>query len=940
MTNRTLRSGLGAAAALSLLAVTMVVATCLAVGPGCSSSATTSATGAAAQPAKSAPGAAVAPAAGKAAPAAGAKAAAATATAASPLGAAEHVQRYERLANGLRVVVREQHIGGVASFRIYLGAGSLNEAEYTGAGISHLLEHVVSGSATPTRTEDQVRAELAAIGAQTNAHTSKQFVCYHGQVSADQVSKLIEIISDYVMNPKLEQKSFDREFEVVQRELERGEANPDVRLWRLADETFFLNHPARYPVIGYLAPLRQLKRDDCVRYYDRVAVPDNAVAVAVGDFDANAVFETIRKAMGSWPRRPAKPTILPERDRQVAPRRAEIEMDVSSVRSIIAYPTVELTHPDLYPLDILAFILGEGRASRMVADLQEKRGLVTSISVDSMTPAGYDGGQFAVSFQAEPAKAAAARQAVMEHLARAIREKPTAEELARAKRQKIGEHVFGLQGCESIATDLGTNALLLDAPNFSDDYVRNIQQVTAEDVQRVAAAYIKDDVLTAVSLTPKQKAAEAAPPAPQGQRRPPIVVRSLPNGVKLLLCPVQGQPTVSIQMFMRGGLSVESDQDAGISSFMARMLMKGTAKHKSAEIASMLDGMGAEMNASSGRNTVYISARCLAEDFEKTFDLAAECLLAPAFPIEELETEREQALADLAQMTDTPQGEASLYFNRVFFTDSPYKFPVMGTPGNVKNLTREKLLAWHKRYVAANNLVVAVFGGIDPAKVADRAAAALGSLPQTKDLVFPKNVAARKAPAREVYIKPTEKKGAAIVYVAYPGLDIYNVRDRFAVDCLDRILTGYDMPSGGLHEELRGRGLVYEVHAFAMEGLRPGYVAAMAICQPGRVPEVVRLIEEAFARAAAEKFTDADLAAARASIITSRQLSRETIDEAAFEAAVDEALGLEYDFPDKEIELIRQVTAADVLRVAKEYLKKPVVVVLTGDAAAAEAIRK
>jgi len=448
--------------------------------------------------------------------------------------------------------------------------------------------------------------------------------------------------------------------------------------------------------------------------------------------------------------------------------------------------------------------------------------------------------------------------------------------------------------------------------------------------------------MTVTTVTPKPGAGEAAPgaPAPAGARRPEIVVRTLSNGVRLRVGPVAGHPTVSIQMFMRGGLSVESGQDAGTSHFMGRMLLKGTAKHKAADIAAILDGMGAEMNAAGGRNTIYLSARCLADDFEKTFDLAAECLLAPAFPIEELETEREQTLAALAQMTDTPQGEAALYFNRVFFTDSPYKMPVMGTPGNVKNLTRDKLLAWHKRYVAGNNLVVAVFGGIDLAKAANRVAAAVGSLPPGKDLVFPKNVAARKVAAREVYVKPTEKKGAAVVYVAYPGIDIYNVRDRFALDCLDRILTGYDMPSGGLHEELRGRGLVYEVHAFSMEGLRPGYVAAMAICQPGRVPEVVRLIEEAMGRAAAEKFGDADLAAARATIITGRQLSRETIDGAAFEAAVDEALGLEYDFPDKEIEMIRQVTGADVLRVAREYLKKPVIVVLTADPAAAEAIRK
>jgi zinc protease len=863
---------------------------------------------------------------------------------AAPKGAAvpatPAVERVGTLPNGLRVIVREKHVGGIAAFRIYLRAGSLNEGDYAGTGISHLLEHVLSGGATPTRTEDQIRDALAAIGADTNAHTTKQYVCYHGQVSAEHIGTLVDIISDYVMNGKIEPKAFDREFQVVQRELERAEANPDDKLWRLADETFFLSHPARYPVIGYLAALRKLKHEDLVRYYSRVAVPDNAVAVAVGDFDADAVFEKIRKVMGAWPRLPAETTVLPPREPQVAPRHVEVEMDVASVRTLIEFPTVQLTHPDLYPLDILSFILGEGRASRLVADLRDTRGLVDSVDVASFTPAGYDGGSFAIIMQSVPAKTEAARRAVTEHLNRAVREKPTEEELARAKRQMIAQHVFGLQQCEEIASDVGTNDLLLGDPDFSDRYVRLIQRVTAEDVQRVAAAYLKTEAVTAITVMPKAAAPEARPQAASAaSRRPEVIARVLANGTKLLLCPIEGEPTVSIQMVMRGGLSVESEKDAGLSYFMSQMLLKGTAKHKAADIAQALDAMGAEMAAAAGRNTVYLSARCLAADFEKTFDLAAACLLAPAFPPEEIERTRQLVLAELAHMADTPHGEAALYFDRVFFTDSPYRFPVQGTPEVVKSLRRDDLAAWHKRSVAGNNLVVAVFGGIDLVKAANRVAAAVEGLAPNKELAFPVDVPPRQVTSREVYIKPSEK-GGAVVYVAYPGMDIYNVRDRFPMDILDTLVSGYQMPGGWLFEELRGKGLVYEAEAFSMEGLRPGYFAALALCQPANVREVVRLTEAIMQRATTEAYTEAMLAPARATVITAKQLGRETVAAWAFESAVDEALGLGHGFVREEINRLRQVRPEDVSRVAREYLKKPVIVVVTSDPAAAEAIRK
>jgi zinc protease len=621
-------------------------------------------------------------------------------------------------------------------------------------------------------------------------------------------------------------------------------------------------------------------------------------------------------------------------------------MDVASVRAIIEFPTVQLTHPDLYPLDILAFILGEGRASRLVSDLRDRRGLVESVACESFTPAGYDGGRFAVVFQAEPRKAAAARRAVMDHLARAVAEKPSAEELARAKRQKISEHVFGLQQCDEIAEDLGLNALLAGAPHFSERYVRNIQTVTAEDVQRVAAQYLRPESVCETTVRPPASGpaapaapTPAAPAAAAAGGRPPIVARQLSNGVRLLLCPIEGCPSVGIQMFMRGGLSVEAESDAGLSSFMARMLLKGTPTRKTADIAQALDAMGAEMNAAAGRNTLHLSARCLPEDFQKVLDLAADCLLHPAFPQDEIDRLRELVLGELAHMADSPYGEAELYFHRVFFQGSPYRFPVQGTPEAVKDITRERLQAWHKKYVAANNLVVAVFGGIDLVKAAHHAAGLLESLPPSKDLSFPKDVPGRRAAGREVYVKPSDK-GAAVVFVAYPGMDIYNVRDRFAVDVLDTVVSGYQMPGGWLHEELRGKGLVYEVHAFSLEGLLPGYFAAMAVCQPEKAAEVVRLIEAAMQRAAREDFTEAQLAPARATVVTAMELGRETVDAAALEAAVDEALGLGYEFPREEIRRVRQVRPEDVIRVAREYLKTPVIVVVTSDPAAAEAVRK
>jgi len=178
------------------------------------------------------------------------------------------------------------------------------------------------------------------------------------------------------------------------------------------------------------------------------------------------------------------------------------------------------------------------------------------------------------------------------------------------------------------------------------------------------------------------------------------------------------------------------------------------------------------------------------------------------------------------------------------------------------------------------------------------------------------------------------------VYVAYPGMDIYNIRDRFPMDVLDAVVSGYEMPSGWLHEELRGKGLVYEVHAYAVTGLLPGCFAAYAVCRPEKAAEVEKAIESAMQRAASHPFEEKELAPARATIVTAKELGRETVDGWAFEAAVDEALGLGAEFAREEIRRIRAVTTEEVQRVAREYLQAPVIVIVTSDPKSAEAIRK
>ena len=427
--------------------------------------------------------------------------------------------------------------------------------------------------------------------------------------------------------------------------------------------------------------------------------------------------------------------------------------------------------------------------------------------------------------------------------------------------------------------------------------------------------------------------------AAAAEGRPEIVVRTLPNGVRLLLCAVEGCPTVSLQMVMRGGLAVESAETVGTSPMMARLLLKGAGGRTAEDSDAAIEALGAEASGGADLDTIRLSAQCPADRFEKTFDLVAESLLRPTFSAEEIEQARAVAIYRLARTADVLQGEAMYYFHRVFFPESPYQFPIQGSPEVIESLDRERLAAWHKKCLGGNNLVIAVFGGIDLATAANHVAAAVESLPPRADLVFPTDQMPRKVTGREVYIKLSEK-AAAIVLVGYPGTDVYDLRDRFAMDVLEALLGGGPTSGGRFGQAFQEKGLTAGFRVVSLRGLRPGYFAVRAICRPEEVPEVVRVIESVMARAAQEPFAEADVAVARQAVIASRERRRESLDGQALEAATDEAIGLGCRFGDEEINRLGKVQPEDVQRVARRMFVMPVICVVTSDPEAAEAIRR
>ena len=408
------------------------------------------------------------------------------------------------LDHGLTVLIEENHANPIVSVQVFVRTGSMHEQEYLGSGISHFFEHIISGGATRNRTEKESRALLDTIGNDANAYTTTDHTAYYITTTAEHWTTALDLLADWMLNSLIAETEFAREKGVVQREIEQGLDSPRRRLFQLSRETQYRAHPARYPVIGYPELVRQVSRDDLLTYYRRMYAPNNMILVVVGDIETQDALAHIRDAFSSAERRLPPALSLPQEPPQLGKRTAVAEMDIAQAHMNLAFRTVSLTHADLYPLDVMSYILSNGESSRLVRRLKNEQQLVYRIRSGSFTP-HYAPGSLSVWTTLEPEQLAAAEAAILQELYRLRDELVSPAELARAKKQKIAERVFGQQSVQERARSIGVDMLSAHNPNFGDLYVANIQKVTAESIRAAARRYLREEALSLAVVRPRQK---------------------------------------------------------------------------------------------------------------------------------------------------------------------------------------------------------------------------------------------------------------------------------------------------------------------------------------------------------------------------------------------------------------------------------------------------
>jgi zinc protease len=813
------------------------------------------------------------------------------------------------LDNGLTVLVREDRSAPVVTAQLWVRAGSITEGKWMGAGLSHVLEHMLF-KGTTTRGLSGIAQEVERKGGYINAYTSFEQTVFYIDLPSENWQTAVDILADCMMNATIPEAELLKEKQVILREMAMGVDDPNRRsnlmLWRTA----YTTHPYRHPVIGYKEIYERTTRDDVVAYYKNMYVPNNLVFVVVGDVNADEVIARLRELTKDFKMNAIEPATIPAEPTQVSTRELHEEAPVELSNIHLAWHITDMTDPDAPALDVLALILGEGNSSRLYREVQQKRGLVHSVDASSYTPR-YPG-IFGVEAIADSDKRDAAIAAIREEINKVLASPVTDAELRKAIKSYVSKHYESFRTMEGQASDIAHNEFLVGDPNFSAKYLDNIRKVTPADVQRVAQRYLTDANLTVVSLDPtgtttKKEAATAATTAI------PIQKFELPNGLRLLVREDHKLPFVYFQALMKGGVIAETETNNGITKLTSRMLLKGTTARTAEQIAESIESVGGEIGTFSGNNSFGISERVMKDDFDLGLDVLADVLIHPTFPDDKLTRERETQLAEIKSEQDQVIRAGQQVLREALFTHHPYRLNPLGKPDSVTKLARTDLADSYRRFVVPNNMVICVFGDVKATDVLKKIETKFGALKPVK-LEFPK--AGPDPLTAHVRKELNKQKQQAVLLIGFDGANIFS-KDRFALELLDNAYSGQgSRVFVRLRDEL---ALCYYVGAYQLIGLDPGYFAFYIGTTPEKVEQCEKEIFAELNKLKTDGLNPEELDRAKASVIGQRKVQMQDNAALAMLVGLDELYGLGYSFFQTMDDSYRAVTAEDIKRVAAQY---------------------
>lgn len=402
------------------------------------------------------------------------------------------------LKNGLEIYTEKIDSAKTLTFSVYVKVGSYNETDKF--GISHFIEHMVF-KGTETRNSQDIMEEIENVGGYINAETSFEHTKYYATVPAEEWKVAADIITDITFKSTFPAEEVDLERAVIQEELKMYSDDSSSKVTDMLFEEMHKSYPNRQSIGGTVQTVAEISREDLIEYKNKFYQPNNIFIVATGKVNHNDIvefmsqFESIENVKELDKEENFEPDILSSDTKS-------LERNIEQAHFTWGLFGPRSSDKDICALEVACSILGGSSSSRLYQLIREKKGLAYTVSVgvfdlkQNSIIYGYTG--------LDSSKIEEVKEIVVEEFEKLRNELVTDSEFKRTKAYLRGTHIIGLERPSSINSYIG-DAIIKNTSTNPDDYVKNIESVTKEDIQRIARKYFTPDNWQFTQIIPKNQ---------------------------------------------------------------------------------------------------------------------------------------------------------------------------------------------------------------------------------------------------------------------------------------------------------------------------------------------------------------------------------------------------------------------------------------------------
>ena len=826
-----------------------------------------------------------------------------------------------KLPNGQTVIIEQIKNNPIVTIDTWVRTGSINETDKN-SGISHFLEHLFFKGTQehPTGDFDKI---LESKGAITNAATSKDFTHYYITIASDYFDLATELHADMLLHPQIPRKEMEKERKVVIEEIAKSANVPETICYENLVKLMYTHHPYLRRVLGSETVIQNVTREEVLDYYNTYYTPSNMITLVVGDIEPQHALEIIKKYFNAPYKKPVvntfkKEKLLTEQKRNIT------YTDKNTGYMLIGFRGADVSENDTYALDVLANILGSGRTSRLYKSLKDQKQIVNSVSSYNATM--RDDGIFVIRSSFVPQNLQVVEDSIFDEIAKIQDKGITETELNTAKKMIESDTYYARESVSNIATEMGYLTALTGSIKYYGEYLKNINKVKASDVKRVADKYL-DKSNSAVSIIlPKgfeinsnikniNNTCDKENNYKLTDSNYTVQKYSYDNGLTLLMNDTSYNDIIAISIIAKGGDFLSNRK--GVGSVYGDLLLKGTKRYSASEIAQILEEKGINIATSATSDSFRINILTTKAYLDTTMDILLEIVNNSTFDDIELEKDKKHILNQIKQTRDNPLKLSLDGFRSMIYGNSIYNSSTGVIEKNVSKITREDLFDYKEKITNPRNIVVTVSGSIEnKTDFMDR----IGNLFNSSDKAkFDySRYSIPKVASKQIKDVRLNNQQTAWVIIGWQTAGISDLKEYATLNIINTIL-GSGMSSRLFVNLREHEGLAYQLGS----SYSPNMLASSFIVYIGTNPATMehsknKALQEVY-RFKTQFVSDKELQEAKDRLLGQYVIALETNSDKAETLCWFEASGRGYKFIDEYVNLIKSVTASDIIEVANKY---------------------